>query len=267
MDDQPTRNQPSSDDVPEGFRDTFETFFRQSARGSADRRVELTLTFREAALGAEREIEIERLERCSRCHGQGAAPGTTSQVCPACHGSGETRRIQQTSLGQFVNVLACERCQGRGRLVETPCPACQGDGRLRATTKITVTIPAGIEDGMQMRLSGEGDAGRAGDAPGNLYVKLSVRPDPIFQRDGDDLLIDLPLTLEQAAGGAVIDVPTLEGAARLHVPAGTETGRIFRLHGRGIANLRGTGRGDLVMTVRVLGSSLDTPPTGPSNAS
>lgn len=244
------------------FGDIFETFFggaagaqrgggRTRAQRGADRRVGLEMEFREAIFGVEREVEVERLEQCGHCHGQRSEPGTGSEVCPTCRGTGELRRVQQTILGQFVNVSPCHRCSGEGRIVTTPCTVCRGEGRVRATKTIAVTIPAGVEDGAQMRLSGEGDAGLFGGPSGNLYIQLRVAPDPIFKRDEDDLLLDLPINMAQAALGAEIEVPTLEEPHRLRIPEGTQSGRVFRLRGAGVPHLRASGRGDLIVSVRV----------------
>ena len=244
------------------FGDIFETFFGASAGGTrtggrtraqrgADRRLSMELEFREAIFGVEREVQVDRLEECGHCHGGRAEPGTGSQVCPTCRGTGEVRRVQQTILGQFVNVSPCERCYGEGRIITTPCSVCRGEGRVRATKTIAVTIPAGVEDGAQMRLSGEGDAGLFGGPPGNLYIQLRVAPDPVFQRDGDDLLLDLPINIAQAALGAELEIPTLEGTRPLRIPDGTQSGHVIRLRGQGVPHLRASGRGDLVVTVRV----------------
>jgi molecular chaperone DnaJ len=244
-----------------GFSDLFETFFGDAGGGrvgagtraqrGADRRAMVTPEFREAVFGVEREIEVERLEVCEHCRGRRAEPGTGSETCPTCRGTGELRRAQQTAQGQFVSVSACERCRGEGRIITTPCTTCRGEGRVRAQRAIAVSIPAGVDDGNQMRLTGRGDAGVFGGPAGNLLVYLSVKPDLIFTRQGHDLLVDLPITSAQAAQGVVVTVPTLDEPAILHVPAGTQSGRRFRLHHRGVPRLRGDGRGDLWVTIYV----------------
>ena len=244
------------------FGDIFETFFgggtgqrggaRTRAQRGADRRYDLTLEFREAVSGVNKQIEIDRLEECEHCHGQRAEPGSNTQSCPICRGSGEVRRVQNTILGQFVSVSPCERCGGEGRIITTPCTVCQGQGRTRNHRTIEVDVPAGVDDGTQIRLTGEGDAGLFGGPPGNLFVLLHVRPDPVFTREGDDLLLDLPLTIAQAALGDDIEIPTLEGARPFRVPEGTQNGKVFRLRDQGVPRLRSASRGDLVITARVM---------------
>jgi molecular chaperone DnaJ len=244
-----------------GFGDIFEEFFggfsggRPAQRGPArgnDLRYDLEITFQEAVFGAEKEIEIPRLETCPQCQGSGAEPGTRPIRCPQCNGTGEVRRTQQTILGQFVSVTPCPRCHGEREIVTTPCTVCKGQKRVNRTRKLSVTIPAGVDDGMRIRLSGEGEAGERGGPPGSLYVVLRVKAHPLFQRQESDILLEYPVSIVQAALGAEVKVPTMDGASVLTIPAGTQHGAVFRLRGKGASVLRSTRRGDQVVTVKVV---------------
>jgi molecular chaperone DnaJ len=244
-----------------GFGDIFEEFFggfggmRTGPRGPErgdDLRYDIEITFQEAVFGTEKEIEIPRLETCPVCQGSGAEPGTKPIRCPQCNGSGEVRRAQQTILGSFVSVSACPRCNGEREIAPTPCTNCRGQKRVRVTRKLSVTIPAGVDDGMRIRLAGEGEPGGRGGPAGSLYVVLHVRPHPLFQRQEADILLELPVNIVQAALGAEIEVPTLDGKTRLTVPAGTQHGAVFRLRGKGVPILRSTRRGDQLITVHVI---------------
>lgn len=242
----------------DGFGDIFDAFFggtqrggrrrRGPARGS-DLRYNMRLTFEEAIFGAEKEIEYSRLERCGKCSGSGAEPGTELVTCPECNGAGEIRRAQQSIFGQFVNVSTCGRCQGEGRVVATPCTECRGQGRVKSDRKLSVRIPAGVDDGAQIRLTGEGEAGPRGGEPGNLYVVLSVARDDRFVRVEDHILFELPVNIAQAALGAKVTIPTLDGDSEFEIPAGTQSGEEFVLRGKGVPRLRGGGRGDMVVKV------------------
>jgi molecular chaperone DnaJ len=243
-----------------GFGDIFDAFFggttgragREAQRG-ADRRVDVEVDFQEAAFGCEREIEVSRNERCSRCGGTRSEPGSQPARCKSCEGAGRVRRVSRSFFGQFVNIATCPQCQGEGRIITDPCKDCAGSGRQRASRKLLVKIPPGVDDGSQMRLSGEGDVGVNGGNPGNLYVVIGVKPHPLFQRDEYDLVYDLALGLPQAALGAEVEVPTLEGKPHtLKVPAGTQGGRVFVLRGKGIPRLHGGGRGDLLVRASVV---------------
>ncbi len=237
----------------------FDSFFGGAARAGsrrgpqrgADLRYDLEISFEEAAFGTEKTLDIPRQETCETCHGSGAAQNTQPQTCPQCNGTGEVRRVQQSVFGQFVNVTACSRCQGEGKIITTPCPECRGQGRVRKMRKLTVKIPAGVDNGQQIRLSGEGESGPKGGPPGNLYVVLEVRPHRIFKREGSDVFYELPISFAQAALGDEIEVPTIDGSEMLVVPGGTQTGKTFRLREKGIPHLRGMGRGDQYVTVRV----------------
>ena len=242
-----------------GF-DIFEEFFGFGSRSTARRgpqpgshlKYSLTVSFEESIFGVEKELEIPRLETCSNCHGSGAEPGTTPIRCPQCQGSGEVRRAQQTFLGSFVNVATCPRCEGEGEVVSTPCAICKGQKRVQITKKLSVSVPAGIDDGMQIRLAGEGEAGLRGGPNGNLYVVVSVKKHAIFQREGNDLLIDLPINIVQAALGDEIDIPTLNGSVTFSIPSGTQHGHSFRIKDAGVPFLRRNGRGDLVATIHIV---------------
>jgi len=244
-----------------GFGDIFEAFFggsmgsrrRQPQRG-ADRRVDIEIDFEEAVFGCEREVEVNRIELCNRCGGRGAEPGSQLTRCSTCEGSGEVRRVQRNFFGQFVNVATCSQCSGEGQIITEPCKECRGSGRERRKRELAVKIPAGVDDGSQMRLSGEGDAGFLGGSPGNLYIILNVRSHPIFQRQEDDLTYELPINFAQAALGDQSEVPTLDGGRpySLKIPPGTQSGKVFVLKGKGVPHLRGNGRGDLLVRVNVV---------------
>lgn len=244
----------------EGFGDIFDAFFGGNARRGrrrgpsrgADLRYNLNLTFEEAIFGVEKEIEYTRAERCDRCSGKGAEPGTDLETCPECEGRGEIRRAQQSIFGQFVNVTTCGRCQGEGRIVTDPCTKCRGAGRVRAPRKIAVKVPGGVDDGAQIRLSGEGEAGTRGGEYGNLYVVLSVAEHAHFERYEDHILLELPLNVAQAALGARVTVPTIDGETELEIPAGTQTGEDFVIRGKGVPHLRGSGRGDMIVRATVV---------------
>jgi molecular chaperone DnaJ len=243
-----------------GFADIFETFFgagtrRGGYRGpqrGADLRYDLSLTFEEAVFGIEKEIELPTLQFCHRCDGSGAEPGSGSTTCPRCHGSGELRRVQQSVFGQFVNVVMCDTCQGEGQIVSSPCTQCHGQGRERGTKKLAVKIPAGVDNGQQIRLAGEGELGGKNGPPGDLYIVLEIAEHPLFKRDGYDIYYDLPLTVTQAALGTDVTVPTLDGDTQLRVPAGTQHGRSFPLRSRGVPHLRASGRGTMYVVTRVV---------------
>jgi len=231
-----------------GFGDIFGRR-RSGPRRGADLRYDLELGFEEAALGTETSIRIPRLKQCPTCGGDGAAPGTKPSTCPSCGGNGQVTYQQ----GFFSVARTCGRCRGAGRIVSRHCPECRGEGRVRDERKLQIKIPAGVDSGSQLRISGEGEPGATGGPPGDLYVVLRVREHPFFRRDGTGLFCEIPMSLTQAALGATIQVPTLDGQkAELEIPEGTQPGATFRLRGRGIANLGSRGRGDLHVTVRVV---------------
>jgi molecular chaperone DnaJ len=242
-----------------GFGDIFEAFFggtgaatRQTSRPGNDLRYTISLTFEEAALGCEREIEIARTELCSTCHGTRARPGSQPTRCTACEGTGQIRRVQRSLFGQFINTSVCGQCHGEGKIVTDPCGDCRGSGFQKHKRNILVKVPAGIDDGNGIRLTGEGDAGFLNGSPGNLYVVVSVKKHRFFTREGENVIYELPINFAQAALGAEVDVPTLHGDSKLKVPAGSQTGRVFRLKDKGIPHLRGFGRGDQLIMLRVI---------------
>jgi molecular chaperone DnaJ len=244
----------------QGFGDLFDTLFGAAGGGArrprvptgADLRYDLRLTFAESINGAEKEIEFGSLARCETCSGSGAEPGTTPVTCPKCSGSGELRNVRQTMLGQMVSVSPCDRCRGTGKVVETPCQTCQGEGRVQRKRKLRVTVPAGIDDGHQIRLSGEGEAAPRGGTPGNLYVVAHVGAHPQLRRQETELFYELPLSITQAALGARVRVPTADGDEEIEIRPGTQAGTEIRLRGRGVPHLRRVGsRGDVHVIVDV----------------
>jgi len=249
-----------------GFGDIFDAFFggtstarRAGPHQGGDLRYSMTISFEDAVFGCEREAEIVRTERCSVCGGTKSERGSQPERCPACNGTGEVRRAQRSIFGQFVNVTACSQCHGEGRIITRPCPHCRGQGRERVIRKISIKVPAGVDGGTQIRLSGEGDAGRSGGSPGNLYITLSVQKHKLFKRDGNDIFYELPINFAQAALGDEVGIPTLDGDSTLKIPAACQTGRIFRLKEKGVPHLRGHGRGDQLVRVHVVTpQSLDT---------
>jgi len=194
---------------------------------------------------------VPRVETCSHCRGNKAEPGTPIRTCPECDGAGEMRRVRQTPFGQFVTAAPCGRCQGEGKFAETPCSHCRGAGLTEERRRINVRIPEGIDSGYRIRLSGEGEAGRRGGPPGDLYFRVRVRPHKQFVRQGSDVIVEVPIQFVQAALGDEIEVPTLEGRHSLTVPEGTQPGAEFRLRGQGIPRVGGYGRGDQLVRVRV----------------
>ena len=245
----------------QGFGDLFDAFFGQGATGAnrrgrppagADLRYDLRLTFAESIAGADKELEFSALGRCETCSGSGAKPGTTPTTCPQCNGTGEVRSVRSTMLGQMVNVSACPRCNGQGRIVVEPCATCRGEGRVERRRKLRVTMPAGIDEGHQVRLTGEGEAGPHDGPFGNLYVVAHVTPHPQLQRRDTELFLDLPLSIAQAALGATVTVPTADGTETIEVRPGTQPGTEIRLRGKGVPHLRRSGvRGDLHVLVDV----------------
>ncbi len=242
-----------------GFTDIFEDLFgfgprtrtRRTPQRGADLRYDLTISFEEAVFGCERELEIPRYETCPRCRGSGAEPGTTPIRCPQCNGTGEVRRTQQSIFGSFINVSACPRCGGEGEIVTTPCSECRGQKHVRVTRAISIKVPAGVDNGTQIRLAGEGEHGVYGGPPGNLYVVVSVKPHRYFRRQDNHIILELAINVAQAALGDEVMVPTLEGEEKLVIPVGTQTGKVFRLRGKGVPYLRRNGRGDQLVIVQV----------------
>jgi len=248
--------------------DLFETFFsstagtqrRTSTQRGADLRYELVITFEEAVFGCQKEIELPRWETCTNCRGSGAQPGTSTARGSSCQGTGEIRRVQQSIFGQFVNVTMCERCRGEGRVITTPCEKCRGQGRVRNNRRVVVNIPAGVDDGINVRVTGEGEVSARGGTPGNLYVILTVKPHPVFKRQGNDIIYELPISFTQAALGDEVEVPTVDGkASTLKIPAGTQSNRSFRLKGMGVPVVHSSARGDQHVIVKVVTPTNLTP--------
>jgi molecular chaperone DnaJ len=243
------------------FEDIFGDFFgfgdifgrargarRTRAERGADLRYDLEISFEEAAAGLDTKIKIPRWELCSACGGRGSRKGTEPEVCRSCGGRGQIRHQQ----GFFTLTRTCSECHGTGRVIRDLCPECQGEGRERREKVLGIKIPAGVEDGMRLRVSGEGDAGFKGGGPGDLYVVLRVRDHPYFERRGNDLYCTIPISIPQAALGTELIVPTLRGQQRLRVPEGTQTGSVFCIRGKGLPSLDGRGQGDLYVSVHVV---------------
>jgi molecular chaperone DnaJ len=253
-------------DLSEMFEELFGAFtgqtgrrgggVRNQPRAGRDIRYDMPLTFEESIFGVTKEIEVTRLEACDQCHGSGAEPGTQPRRCPDCNGSGEVRQVRQTFLGSMVSVTPCPRCQGGGEIVDTPCKTCRGQGKVRKTRKINVTVPGGVDDSTRLRVVNEGEAGEFGGPPGNVQVFFRVQPHEFFRRRENDLILDLQINVSQAALGAIVKVPTVDGDEQLTIPAGTQSGKVFTLRGRGAPKVRGdgtsTGRGDQLVVVQVI---------------
>jgi molecular chaperone DnaJ len=220
---------------------------RGGAQRGNDLRYDLEIHLEEAARGIEKEITFNRPDTCPECHGRGATDGSKAETCPTCHGQGQVAH----SRGFFTVASTCPRCNGAGQIVVNPCKRCGGEGRVQHHTKLKVRIPAGIEDGSRLRSSGNGEAGVRGGPAGDLYVVVHVHEHEIFTRHGDDLLCEVPINFPMAALGGEIEVPTLNGAARLKIPAGTQNGTLFRLRGKGMPNVHGHGHGDQHVRVMV----------------
>lgn len=212
-------------------------------------RASVNISFEEAAFGCEKEVTVARVEQCPDCKGTGCAPGTTPEVCPDCKGTGYVTQSQRTPFGVMQSQAPCGKCRGRGKIIHQPCKTCKGMGSIRRQHKIKVTIPAGVDDGQAISLRGKGNAGANGGPAGDLLVSVIVRPHSRFERDGTSVLLEQPITYSQAALGAEIEVPTLDGNVKMTVPEGTQPGTVFRLRGKGIPYLRGNGRGDQFVTV------------------
>ncbi len=244
-----------------GFGDIFDTFFggggtRASRDPNApqrgnDLRVDVRISFEEAAFGCEKEVEILREEECDQCHGTGAKEGTQPEKCPVCHGSGQVRSQQNTIFGSFSSTHPCEHCRGTGKIVKDPCNQCKGKGRIRRRRKMTVKIPAGIDNGQSISMRGEGEQGRKGGSNGDLYVRISVSQSDKFERRGNDLFLETDIDYAKAVLGGEVQVPTLEGTASLKIPEGTQPGARFRLKGQGIVYVNTQSKGDLYVTVNI----------------
>ena len=239
-----------------GLGDIFENFFgggrsrgqqRAGARHGADLEHEIEMTFEEAAFGKDVTFQIKRYESCGHCGGTGGEPGSKRTTCSDCGGHGEVRISQ----GFFSMRQTCPRCHGAGQMIEKHCLTCHGKGLELKPAKIHIKIPAGVEDGMRLRISGEGESGVRGGPRGNLYLTIHVQPHPVFRREGDDVVIEQEISFPEAALGAQVEVPTLEGKVKLTIPSGTQSGKVFRIRGKGLANMRGYAKGDQLVTVQV----------------
>lgn len=247
------------EDIFRGFgggESIFDMFFgggrrRGPSRGN-DLRYDLDMTMEQASTGMETTIDVPRAEVCPTCSGSGARPGTSPVKCASCGGTGQFTRAQNTPFGQMISSTACPKCGGRGQIVTTPCEDCRGAGRVHRRRKINVKIPQGVDSGQHLKLRGQGEASpEPGGQAGDLYVFINVRPHPRFTRSNSDLMLEAPLSITQATLGSDIEVPTLNGKARIKVPAGTQTGSVFRLKGKGMPRLHGSGTGDLHVRVNV----------------
>lgn len=242
------------------FSTIFDAFLNQGARGGAgnvqsalrgaDLRYHLQVSFEEAIFGTEKDISYQRLEACATCKGNGAEPGTDLVRCPKCNGQGEVRT--RAPIFNMLTVVTCDQCGGTGRVVAVPCHTCKGEGRNRATRKVKVNVPPGVDTGIQLRLRSEGEAGLRGGQAGDLLVAISVKEHALFQRNGNDVILELPLNVAQAALGTEIKVPTVGGEEMLEIPPGTQHEAIFRLRGKGAPSLRGAGRGDQLIVTRIV---------------
>lgn len=249
----------------EGFGDLFDAFFgngspfqssggqqrRTGPQRGPDLEVSATIEFTEAIFGVGTDVSVRTAVACEDCEATGAAPGTAASTCSECGGSGEVRTVRNTVLGQIVSASPCRACGGSGQVIPEPCPTCNAEGRNVTEKTFTVDIPPGVDDGSTLRLTGRGAVGPRGGAAGDLYVRLRVRPDERFERQGDDLVHRLQVPMTQAALGATVDVETPDGVTELEIPAGTQPGRLFRLRGRGVPHLNGRGRGDLIVVAEV----------------
>ncbi len=245
-----------------GFGDIFDSFFggsgfgggsrsKNSARRGSDLQYTMPITFEDAVFGTEKEFDINRTESCSKCRGAKNEPGTPIVSCSSCNGTGQVRRAQQSLFGQVVQVGDCSVCKGEGKSITSPCTQCRGLGKERNKRKLAVTIPPGIEEDTHIRLTGEGEHGSNGGPPGDLYVAFKIKDHDYFVRDGINILYKLPINIAQATLGANVLVPTLDGQEELQIPSGTQSLQMFRLKGKGVAQLRGTRRGDQLVTVEV----------------
>ena len=242
-----------------GFGDIFESFFggggggrrRNGPQRGSDLEYTVSLTFEEAVFGVEREISIDRSENCDTCKGSGAKEGTSKKTCPTCNGQGQVRVQRQTPLGSFVSTSTCSNCNGTGSVIEEPCTSCHGRGHVRKTRKIKVNIPAGVDTGNVMPLRGQGNHGTNNGTPGDLYIKINVAPSKKFVRKGNDIYIDANISMGKAALGTEITVATVDGDVKYTIPAGTQSGTLFRLKGKGVPRVNSSGRGDQYVKVIV----------------
>ena len=214
-------------------------------------RLSLTISFEEAAFGCEKEITVERMEQCGTCSGSGCAAGTTPEVCPDCHGTGQVQVRRQTPMGVFATSSPCGRCGGKGKIIHQPCPDCRGTGAVRKRKTIKASVPAGIDNGQTISIRGQGHAGKNGGPAGDLLITITVRPHELFRREGTSVLCEAPITFAQAVLGAELEIPTIDGKVKYTLPEGTQSGTTFRLKGKGIPSINGRGRGDQYVTVYI----------------
>ncbi len=217
----------------------------------ADLTYDLEISLEQAASGLKTVIEIPKVEICGTCHGSKAKPGTSPKPCPKCQGTGKIQISRVSGFTRYVQIFICDLCHGEGKIVDTPCPECGGTGKVKRFKKIKVKIPPGVDDGYQLRLTGEGEPSPVGGPPGDLYILIHVKPHPFFVRDGPNLLCEVPISFTWATLGAEIEVPTLDGKTKLKIPPGTQSETIFRLKGKGLPEFRGYGKGDLLVKVKV----------------
>lgn len=247
-------------DMGDIFGDIFGNMFggsqRRSSYSQGDMRgddvgLRLTISFEEAVFGCKKDVSYSRNEKCSSCGGSGAAKGTHAETCPKCGGRGQVTVQQRTPFGTMQSTRICDECGGRGRVTKNPCPDCRGSGTVKKSKKLEVSVPAGIDDGQRIALSGQGNAGEHGGSAGDLIILISVRKHAIFERDGATIHYDMPVTFTDAALGAKITIPTLEGTGELTIPEGTQSGSTFSVRGKGVPYINGKGRGDLLVTVNI----------------
>lgn len=237
-----------------GFGDAYESGGRPGPRERRGHSLEirLPLTLEEIATGVEKVVKIRHMRACGTCHGTGAREGTKRKTCPVCHGSGQVRVVQRSIFGQLINITTCDRCHGEGTVIESPCPTCDGEGRVRQQSEISIKVPAGVANGNYIPIAGMGDAGPRGGPAGDLIAHIEELAHPLFLRNGDDLVIEVPIAFSKAALGGKVEVPTLGGGrAAVEVPSGTTSGRLLRLRGKGLKSLKRSGSGDLLVRVEV----------------
>ncbi len=251
------------DDIFRGFGFDFGDIFDMFGFGGGRRRsraeqgsdvfFDLSITLEEAAFGLERDIEVSHKKTCPTCEGSRAEPGTETHQCSQCGGTGQVQQISRTPFGQFVNVTSCPQCRGEGVILDNPCHQCRGKGIVRETSTIHINVPPGVEDGSRLRVAGEGNMGKRGGPPGDLYVLISVKPHKLFERHGSDLLFEQPISFVQASLGDEVDIPTIgDEIVSLKIPAGTQSGTSFRIKGRGMPHLRWKGNGNLYVKTKVV---------------
>ncbi len=242
-----------------GFDDIFESFFgggfsqrRSGPTRGNDLRYDMEITLEEAFSGVEKEIHIPRNEDCSECGGSGAKKGTSAETCSVCKGSGQEKFIKNTAYGRFVNVQTCSHCRGEGKIIKQPCLECHGKGQIVKERRVEIKIPPGVDSETRLRMGGEGEAGTKGGPPGDLYIYLTVRPHKLFKRENSTLIYEVPVSFIQLAMGTDIEIPTMEGKAVLHIPEGTQPENVFRLKGKGMPQLRGFGKGDMRVRLKIV---------------